>query len=200
MKTNILVQFVLFALLFSALSAEAGLLFNYSQLTLKDLDQMNEMVIQKIKESKKSSDGKVVPLKEALQAVFSRPNRDGMIDKVVSPLRSALDAEDAWEETLTSLTSEAINALKNPKAFKPIVQVTYSVFLENLLIEMNPYYETESFEKGLAVQIRDSQITLTKEAIAERKLRLMEEIVSPSDLAKKLLEKHQAKDEKKPSN
>lgn len=166
----------------------AGLLYNYSQLTIKDLDQMNEIVIQKVKESKKSSDGKVVPLREALQAIFSRPNRDGMIDKVISPLRSALDTEDAWEESLTQLTSEAINALKNPKAFKPVVQVTYQIFLENLLIEMKPYYNSDGFERSLAKQIQDANIELTKESIAERKLRSMEEKESPSKLAKKLLD------------
>ena len=169
-------------------SAEAGLLFNYSQLLLKDLDQMNQIVADKVKESRKSSDGKVVPLKEALQAVFSRPNRDGMIDKVVGPLRMALDAEDAWEETITSLTSESINALKNPRAFKPVVQATYYVFLENLISEMKPYADSEGFERGLLVQIRDAKISLSKEVVSERKVRSMLESVSPSDLAAKALE------------
>lgn len=166
----------------------AGLLFNYSQLTLKDLDQMNQLVSDKLKESRKSTDGKTVPLKEALQAVFSRPDRDGIIDKVVGPLRTSLDAEDAWEDVLTKLTAEAINALKNPKAFKPVVQVTYHIFLENLLAEMKPYLGSEGFEKSIASQIRDAKIVVSKEAMSERKVRTMQESISPSELADKLLQ------------
>ena len=129
MKKSIFILTIL-SFVFST-SAHAGLLFNYSQLLLKDLDQMNEMVLAKVEESKKSSSGKNVPLKEALQSVYSRPNDDQMIDKVVAPLRTHLDELDEWERTLSQLTDEAINALKNPRAFKPVVQVTYQIFLEN---------------------------------------------------------------------
>jgi hypothetical protein len=51
------------------LNAQAGLLFNYSQLATKDLDEMNQLVNDKISESKKAYSGKNVPLKEALQAI-----------------------------------------------------------------------------------------------------------------------------------
>jgi hypothetical protein len=163
------------------------LLFNYSQLLLKDLDQMNDMVLAKVEESKKSSSGKNVPLKEALQAVYSRPNDDQMIDKVVAPLRTQLDELDAWEKTLSQLTDEAINALKNPKAFKPVVQVTYMIYLENLLSEIRPYLRGAGFERKLAERIRGAKIEVTKEAANERSLRTMKKSTSPSELADKIL-------------
>ncbi len=183
-KKNIAITFV--SLLFASQSF-AGLLFNYSQLALKDLDQMTAIVNGKIKESKKSSDGKVVPLKEALQAVYCRPNEDGMIEKVVGSLRTELDEHDAWEKTLSELTDEAIDALKNPKAFKPMVQVSYQIFLENLLIDMKPFIQKNGFEQGLGERIRDAKIELTKEAGNERRLRMMKSTISPSMLAEQFL-------------
>ncbi len=169
------------------MQAQAGLLFNYSQLALKDLDQMNKLVSDKVKESKKSASGKAVPLKEALQAVYSRPNDDDMIEKVVAPLRTNLDNLESWEKTISQLTDEAINALKNPRAFKPVVQMTYVIFLENLLAEVKPYIKSEGFERKIVERIRDAQIEVSKEAVNERKLRTMKSTVSPSELAQKIL-------------
>ena len=148
---------------------------------------MNELVENKIAESKKSYAGKEVPLKEALQAAYSRPNDDDMIEKIVGPLRTQLDELDAWEKTLSQLTDEAINALKNPKAFKPVVQVTYMIFLENLLSELKPYLKTPGFERQLAERVRDAKISVTKEASNERKIRTMKESTSPSDIAAQIL-------------
>jgi hypothetical protein len=185
MKT--LKYFTPFFILAFALQSSAGLLFNYSQLALKDLDQMNAMVMSKIKESKKTSSGKTVPLKEALQAVYSRPNEDGMIEKVVGPLRTELDELDSWEKVLNQLTVEAIGVLNHPKAFNPVVQVTYTVFLENLLIDMKPYALKEGFERSLTQKIRDAKIELSKEANNERRLRMMKSTISPSELAEQIL-------------
>ena len=185
MKKSIFILTVL-SIVFST-QAHAGLLFNYSQLMLKDLDQMNEMVLNKVEESKKEENGKVVPLKEALQAVYARPNDDQMIDKVVGPLRTQLDELDSWEKVLSQLTDEAVNALKNPKAFKPAVQVTYLVFLENLLSEVKPYLKTDGFERKLAERVRNAKIEVTREAANERSLRTMKKSTSPSELAGKIL-------------
>lgn len=177
----------MFALMFLGGTAHAGLLFNYSQLALKDLDQMNKLVSDKVAEAKKSSSGKAVPLKEALQAVYSRPNDDEMIEKIVSPLRSNLDELESWEKTISQLTDEAINALKNPRAFKPVVQTTYIVFLENLLSEIKPYMKNDGFERKIAERIRDAKIEVSKEAVSERKLRMMKDTTSPSEIAGKIL-------------
>ncbi|MFV8256229.1 hypothetical protein ACNQKP_00410 [Bdellovibrio bacteriovorus] len=184
-KSNFLLT--MFAVMFLSGTAHAGLLFNYSQLALKDLDQMNQLVSDKVKESKKSSSGKAVPLKEALQAVYARPNDDEMIEKVVSPLRSNLDELESWEKTISQLTDEAINALKNPRAFKPVVQVTYVIFLENLLAEIKPHAKNDGFERKIAERIRDAKIEVTKDAISERKLRMMKDTTSPSEIAGSIL-------------
>lgn len=189
MKTTIFLTLIL--TLFGSF-ASAGLLFNYTQLMTKELDQMNQLVMDKIAESRKTEGGKVVPLREALQAVYSRPDRDGLIDKVVGNLRSELDEHEAWEETLNKLTVEALNALRNPKAFNPKVQVTYQIFLENLISELKPLIQPGSFERGLVEKIRDAQIKLSSQASAERQLRMMKDVQSPSELAAELLKQTDA--------
>ncbi|MFN7824754.1 MAG: hypothetical protein ACK5P6_05275 [Pseudobdellovibrionaceae bacterium] len=175
-------KFFVSLLLFASFSAQAGLLFNYPQLALKDLDQMNKIVRSKINESKKSGGDKVIPLKEAFQAVFSRPNDDLMIEKIISPLKSELEEHEAYEETVRDLVKEAISALKNPKAFQPVVQVTYVVFLENIISEFRPKAQ-EEFEKSIITQIRDAKIDLPKGARDERTLRMMKQNPSPSEIA-----------------
>lgn len=186
MKNTKTVLLAVFITLFS-INSFAGLLYNYSQLSLKDLDQMNDLVTNKVKESKKASSGKTVPLKEALQAVYSRPNEDDMIDKVVAPLRSQLDELDAWEKTVNQLTDEALSVLRHPNAFSPVVQVTYEIFLENLLAEMKPYISTNGFEKTLTTRIRDAKIEISKKALNERAVRSMKATVSPSEIAAQIL-------------
>jgi hypothetical protein len=176
--------FILASLLWASVSS-AGLLYNYSQLTLKDLDQMNEMAQKKVKEFKK--DGSVEILKEGVQAVYSRPNDDAMVEKVITPLRNELDEQEQWETTMDALVQEAIDALKNPKAFKPVVQNTYAIFLENVISDFKPFAEREGHERKVIKMIRDAKIEMSKEAINERKLRTMSNHKSPSEIADQVM-------------
>lgn len=176
--------------------AMAGLLFPYNRLALKDLDQMTKLVKDKIQESRKEKADQIVPLKEALQAIYSRPNEDFLIEKIVSPLRNELDEHDAYEDTTRALVKEAIGALKNPKAFGGVAQVTYGIFLENLMAEMKPH-AADNFEHSILVQIRDAKIELSKEAKNERRLKMMKELGSPSDVAAVILKESDEAEAKK---
>lgn len=163
-------------------SAQAGLLYNYSQLALRDLDEMNKLVQSKINESKKSGGDQTIPLKEALQAVYVRPNDDFMIDKVIQPLRIALEEQEAWEDSFRALVKEAIGALKNPKPFQPVVQVSYAIFLSNIVADFKPRID-KSFENSIITQIRDADIEVTKQAKNEHRMRVMRDTPSPSGIA-----------------
>lgn len=173
----------------------------YHQLALKDLDQMNDFVNSKIKESKKSSSGKIIPLREGLQAVFSRPNEDGMIAKVYVPLRNELDRHSSLEKSYKDLIDEALYALKNTKNFKADVQVSYAIFLENILSEFKPLAGEVGFERKMIEKIAQASVQLSKDALKERKRRLMKEGESPSVLAELVLksadQEKKAREEKK---
>jgi len=175
----------IFAMMTWASASSAGLLYNYSQLTLKDLDQMNALAKKKVQEFKK--EGAIEILKEAVQAVYARPNDDGMVEKVITPLRTELEAQEQWEAVMDALVQEAIGALKNPKAFKPVVQNTYAIFLENLIADFKPFAEREGYERRVLRTIRDAKIEISKEAVNERKLRTMKNHKSPSEIAEQVL-------------
>lgn len=192
---NFITVFTL-SILFVATS-QATSLYPYNRLILKDLDQMNKLVKDKIKEARKSGD-KSGPLREAMQAVYSRPNEDFMIEKIVGPLKSELEEADGWEPMLRSLVDESVNGLKKPDDLKEEAQITYAVMLENIMSELKPDARG-AFEKGIFVQIRDAKIQLSRKAANKRALNTMRAVKSPSEIADLILrdlEKRQAQTSK----
>lgn len=182
-------------LLLIASGAQAQTLYVYNRLILKDLDQMNKLVQDKIREANESGD-KVPALREALQAVYSRPNSDFMIEKVIGPLRTQLEEIDAYETTLRSLIDEAVQALKDPDKVKPAAQVTYQVLLENIMAELKPDV-SKPFENSIITQIRDARIRITRKAESERALNTMKKVKSPSQIAKMILSAYEKEKKRK---
>lgn len=181
-------------------SAHAGLLYTYNQLALKDLDEVNEMINQKIKESRKESSGRSVPLKEVLQAVMSRPNEDGLLSKVLPQIRSELDRYDLYETVLGQLVDEAIFAIQHPKNFKKEAQVTYALFLNNMILELKSSSLDDGPEKKLLTKIQKAELEVSKDAQKEIKSKLMKEIPSPSKTAEAALEESKKLTEEKAKN
>lgn len=185
----------LLVILFATQHSFAGLLYTYNQLTVMELDQLNQLVQDKIKESKKS-DAKMVPLKEAIQALYARPDQDRMFEKVAGPLRNELIELGQYEKAITQLTEEALNALTNTRNFKPQVQVTYLVFLENLMADLKPSLKSENkFEKGLVEKIKKAKIKITKPAQNDLVTRGFSEKKSPSEVADIILSDMKDKEE-----
>lgn len=143
---------------------------------------MTVIVKKHVEASRKGAD-KIAPLKEGLLIVYSRPNQDGMIEKVVGPLRTEVDELEAWDKTLGDLVDEAVAALKDPKEMKATDQVTYAIFLENIVTEFKPRAKEEGFEKSLLTKIAEANIEMSREAKNERLSRTMKEQVSPSRTA-----------------
>lgn len=158
----------------------------YHQLALMDLDEMTIYVQKKIEAS---AQGDSEPLRQALQTVLSRPDEDFMVDKVLGPIRQALEERDLWEETLGSLVDESLSVLKKPAKIPAPMQVTYSVFLSNVVSQMKPHATEKGFERKALEKIRDADISLTKEMKADRQLRMMKDSLSPSVQAEQALGK-----------
>jgi hypothetical protein len=89
---------------------------------------------------------------------------------------------------MDSLVTEAIGALKNPKAFKPVVANSYGIFLENVISDYKPFADKPGHERKIIEKIRDAKVEYTKEQINERKLRTMSNHKSPSEIANSVLE------------
>lgn len=155
----------------------------YHRLALKDLDQMTDLVQEGIRESRKDPAQAMQDLQATLFAVYGRPDDDGMIDKVIAPLRSEIDEVSNWDEAISKLVDGSIAALKNPRGLSPAMQVTHAIVLQNVIVELKPGARRDVADYDLLARIRDSKIELTKEARDERKLRTMKDPPSPSVLA-----------------
>lgn len=165
----------------------------YSQLVTKDLDEMNDLVMQKIREYRKAPEEeglekKLEPVKSGVWLVMARPNEDNMVEKVLPLLKPPLDELDAWESTFNSIVDESIAALKNPQNVSASDQVTYTVVLENIIAEFKPESKRKSdFEYKLVDKIANADIEITKECRHERKIRMMKSTTSPSKIAQKII-------------
>lgn len=171
----------------------------YHQLALKDLDQMAALVKGKIKDAHKNGESvDSAPLKEALRDVYSRPDEsDNMIEKVVGPLRSEIDEADGWDSVLKELVEESVSVLQAPQGVKADEQVTHVIFLQNVIGTLKPKAKNGGVARELLEKIRDAKLEMTKAIRDERKLRLMKETASPSDVAAQILKATAPADEKK---
>lgn len=121
------------AILFWYFPSSAGLLYNHQQLKAKNREAMSALVQAKVQEAQKDRGSKIVPLKEALQAILSRPDEDQLAGELIPIVKEELDGMQEWERALSALVDEAAGALQNPRAFGPKVLSTYQVFLDNFL-------------------------------------------------------------------
>ncbi len=161
----------------------------YKNLKLNDLDQMMDLMYEKINEYKKTD--QIQKLKEGAQIAYSRPDEDRTLDKVISLVKNPLEDNGEWENTIEAMVQQNIVRLNDEKA-DPIIQVTAGVVLENLISDFKPLfikqYKSGGFETEMIEKIADSNAAYSKLAKAERKLNLMRMNSSPSEIANRLIE------------
>lgn len=160
--------------------------YTYDQLAVKDLDQLNAMALEQLRISK-SLETDPEPLRSAVVFIFSRPNEDGALEKVLSVIKSPLDDQDLWNPTLEELAAKSIHSLKDPQGLSGKEQVTYSIILMNIMSELKPDLKKKGFELELVKQIANSNIKLSKECRAEISLGQMRNQMSPSAVAQQLV-------------
>ncbi|MFZ3231320.1 MAG: hypothetical protein WA160_14015 [Pseudobdellovibrio sp.] len=163
---------------------------SYNQLKLMDLDQMTDMMQQKSQEYKRTDNVKA--LQEGLQICFSRPNEDGLIEKIISIIKTPMEDHDLWESSIVELVDRGIASFGNENT-SGADQVTYGFVLENIVSEFKPLfvkqYESPGFETQIIEKIANADVEFSKQAAAERKLGIMRGHISPSVFAKKLIER-----------
>ena len=162
---------------------------SYSRVQLLDLDQMSELMQQKVKQFKSSNS--IEPLQDGLKICLSRPDEDGQLEKVITIVKNPLEDNDSWESTIEDLVSKSISMLKNKNVY-PSDQVTSAVILENIIAEFKPsffkQYVSPGFETRIIERIAKADIEFSKAAQSERKLNLMRSTSNPSAIAQLLIE------------
>lgn len=184
MKTLILT----FVALFSLTSAAA--MFRYSELMIKDYDEMHRMVREMVAKSRKAEGDaeSIEPLREALKLIFSRPNSDNMIAKLIPEVRRELTGYAAFEDSISSLAAEALGVLKN-KNSAASVQATALFMLENILSEIRPEAANNEDLRSVVKRVADAKIRIHSDVAKDMKLRGMFSAKNPTDMAKDILKK-----------
>ena len=171
--------------------------YKYNELMIKDYDEMSAMVenfVQKSRdaageeETAASNAEAVSYLKEALQLIFSRPDSDNMVAKLVSEVRRELLSYTAFETTISELADEALATAKNENA-APSVQSTSLFILENVLSQIRPDVVNNNNEafRGIIERIAKAKIKISNEVFKDRKLRGMFKNKNPSEIAEEIL-------------
>ncbi len=170
--------------------------FKYNELMIKDYDEMYEMVQSYLNKAKDlagedgtaNEDEAISQLRQGLKLIFSRPNSDNMVAKLVPEIRRVLVGFNGFESSVSAIANEAIGYVKNDEA--PVsVQSTSLFILDNILAEIRPEVENNAQMRGIVERVRDARISLSKDVATERKVRGMFSTKSPSDVARDLLKR-----------
>lgn len=168
--------------------------FKYSELITKDYDEMSRMVSKLVNESVElREDGNGGSdtdandrLRTALRLIFSRPNSDNMIAKLIPDVRRQLIISEAYEDTIDGLVNESIAQLKDKKAASS-ARATSLVMLENILAEVRPELPKNEKLRKAVKTVQDSRVRVDNDVTKELKLRGMFKAENPSNLARKIL-------------
>lgn len=162
---------------------------SYSRLQIMDLDQMSDLMQQKVRQFKSSNS--IEPLQDGLKICLSRPDDDGQLEKVITIVKNPLEDNDAWESAIEEIVTGSIRLLKSEVA-NPSDQVTSAVILENIIAEFKPsffkQYLSPAFETRIIERIAAAEIEFSKAALSERKLNLMRSSSTPSAIAQRMIE------------
>lgn len=179
--------------------------YKYNELMIKDYDEMLAMVQSFAKKARDAvgedeSSGRdaeaVEQLREALKLIYSRPDSDNMVAKLVTEVRRDLIGFSAFEDSISSIAAEAVENVQNKKAATG-VQSTSLFILENILGQIHPEIAGNADLRRVAERIRDAKLKVTDDIIKDRKLRGMFKTRNPSEIAADMLKKLETEEKKK---
>ena len=196
-------------LAFCAQNSATAKLYKYTDLHLKDYEQMSKLVNQHLDAAQKiidettsktdeidkgtlsrddEADQKAIEeLCQALQLIFSRPNRDNMVEKLIPDIRRQLKNFNSFEDTLETLLGEALQGVKS-KNLSIVIRSTYLFLIENLMEEIQPQLTDNKRFYGFYVRIREADLEVPKEIIKDRRKRMYKRF-NPSAIAKQVLKR-----------
>jgi hypothetical protein len=163
--------------------------YSYSTLKLLDLEQMTELIQQKIHKYTQTGNDEV--LQEALMICLARPDSDSLVEKLIENIRYSVETNNQWESAVRKVVQRGIDSLHDPSTATED-QMGYLIALENLIAEFRPefikQYKSPGFETRIIEQISRADIEVSKQADSESRLNLMVGRKSPSEIADELME------------
>jgi hypothetical protein len=171
--------------------------YKYSDLVIRDYDEMNKDVQLHISNAHKKAKGgddtsgdreAIDELRDALKLIFSRPNSDNMVAKLTPDVRRELSNFSAFEDTISGISAECLSQVKDD-SLPVVVRSTALFVLENLLSEIRPEVAGNADLRRVTQRIADAKIKVPEDVLKDRKLRSMFKTVNPSDFAQEILKK-----------
>jgi hypothetical protein len=194
---------ILTALMYLPAASAAN--YKYNELMIKDYEEMTALVQNFVKKARDAAgDGEsrerdteaIEQLREALKLIYSRPDSDNMVSKLVAEVRRDLVGLSAFEDTISGITAEALENIQNKMAASS-TQSTSLFILENILGQIVPEMGQNPGLRKVAERIRDAKLKITDDVIKDRRLRGMFKTRNPSEIAADLLKKHEDEEKKK---
>lgn len=174
---------------------------SYRELMLKDFEQMQDVVRKHIRYAKQDfaaadEDPQAEPsafrqLKKALLLIFSRPDSDNVVAKLVPEVRRELALYDAYYRIVYEVAKESLQAFDPSLGVNTLTLATYTFTLQNLMAEIRTEArENPELQKTLQM-IADANLKVPQDVVRERKLSGMFLSESPSERATKILKEIQ---------
>ncbi len=170
--------------------------YKYSELQIKDYDEMLSQVKVRVKAASKilknsevgsdEDQAAVEELRSALLLMLSRPNQDNMLAKLLPEVRKELVNLSAFEDSLAGLAVESIEGLNNDR-LPTVYRSTSLLVLENVLSEFKPEIREKEDLRRIFEKIRDAKLEIPSEVKKDLKLRSMFSVESPSEKADRIL-------------
>lgn len=176
--------------------------YRYNELQMKNYEEMEALVNQQISQARQAvsqgdytDDGHIDEyadreavelLREGLKFVFSRPNQDNMVAKLVPLLRRELVQFNAFDSSVASILEEAIGAVPN-KNLSVDTRATYLFVVENIMAESRPRIKDSQAVKNLFIRVKDSKLKVPNDVVLDRHLVSMFRSQSPAEVATTIL-------------
>lgn len=168
--------------------------YKYSDLVIRDYDEMNRAVQKHVRNAQKAikkggDEGEreaIEEMRDALKLILSRPNSDNMVAKLTPEVRRELSAFSAYEDTMASLAAECLVRVKDQNL--TVARRSTDLFvLENMLNEIHPEIQRNEDMQRIVKRIADAHIQIDGDVINDRKIRSMFKTRNPSDMAQEML-------------
>lgn len=181
---------------------------SYRELMLKDFEQMQAAMRKYVRHAKQdfsqadedpqAEASAFLQLKRALRLIFSRPDSDNVVAKLVPEVRRELSLYDAYPTVIHEIAQEGVQAFDPSLGVNTVTLATYSFMLQNLLGEIKAEAQTNQALLKTIDFIAQSDLKIPYDVIQERKLSGMFLSESPSSQAKRISESIKASQKKTP--
>lgn len=167
---------------------KSQLKYTPGQLRFMEVDEMNTLINDQLAVYKKTKDVSVID--DLLVTVLSRPDADNILERELIIIQNSFPSFEDWENSVTRVVDRAGQALKD-KTCSVQDEASYTIVLENILSEFrgefNKTDENTDFELSVIQKIEAMDLKVSEAAFREAKINAMSTLVSPSQIARKLL-------------